>query len=474
MSLLGVLFIFGFFMILASGRITYLESSKLPAITTVGSLVLIGIYLVPVDIFTKYLLIVLSLSLFSVLFMNEANKLQIAYPLITGSFFGIVFWQFFLANYDVFLLIIGYVCIETLFLSYVGNLRKYSWCIFAFTLGIVLSIILQPIGLAALLIGFSIGFEVLWRVPEVPELEIIFEKYNIHHGNVQSFLLASIAALLVNQGINNLVVVGESFLLVLLTSLLVANGKTASVQLEYVMSFAVTVTLSALVFEFITMFFLYTSILVVYPSLVIIAIFLFWSSKQEPYRQYNWHLFSAIIAFLLSLEWYIFYGMFESMILIIPTFVTGFFLLELKIPESDWKSKSELIPAMSSSILLAEIIWIWHATIGFMLEPIVVLIGVGIILLSTIFIPAFEAVDWFSFRRPWIIVSTFAALCLTSLFTGWNMLSLQLPSSPLLLLGIGFILYSIFTTPYFIKAEKSIQLEDSQSRYHQQWIPAII
>ncbi|MHA1137271.1 MAG: hypothetical protein ACTSSE_12370 [Candidatus Thorarchaeota archaeon] len=474
LSVLGALFIFGSLMTFANGKITYLESSKLPAITAVGSLVLTGIYLVPVDIFTKCLLIVLSSSLFSVLFMNEANKGQIAYPLITGSFFGIVFWQFFLANYDVLLLIIGYVCIETLFLSYVGNLRKYSWCIFATTLGIVISIILQPLGITGILIGILIGFEVFWRVPEVPELEAIFERYSIHHGNVQSFLLASITALLVNQGINDLVVVGESFLLVLLTSLMFANRKTASVQLEYAMSFAVTLTLSALVFEFITMFYPLTTILVVYPSLIIIAMFLLWSSGQEPYRQYNWHLFSAIIAFLVSLVWYIFYGMFETVILVIPTFVTIFFLLELKIPESDWKSKSELIPAMSSSILLAEIIWVWHATIGFMLEPIVVLIGVGVLLLSTIFIPAFEAIDWFTFRRPWIIVSTFASFCLTGLFTGWNILSLQLPSSPLLLLGIGFIFYSLFTTPYFIKAEKSIQLEDSLSKYHQQWIPAII
>lgn len=474
LSVLGVLFIFGFFTIFTSGRITYLESSKLPAITAAGSLVLIGIYLVPIDIFTKYLLIVLSSSLFSVLFINEADKLQIAYPLITGSFFGIIFWQFFFVNYDVFLLIFGYVCIETMFLSYVSNFRKYSWCFFAATLGIVISIILQPIGLAALLFGFLIGLEVLWRVPDVPELEIIFEEYSIYHGNVKSFLVASIAALLVNQGMNDLVVVGESFLLILLTSLLVTNRKTASVQLEYAMSFAVILTLSALVFEFITMVFLYTTLLVFYPSLMIIALFLVWSSGQEPYRQYNWHLFSSIAALLVSFGWYIIYGSFESVILVIPTFVSVFLLLELKIPELDWKSKSELIPAISSLILLTEILWVWHATIFFMLEPNLVFIGTGFFLLLAIFYPLSDAIDTYTFRKPWKFISIYASLCLTGLFTGWNILSIQLPYNPLLSLSVGFILYSLFVTPYAMKAEKHKQLEDTQFAAHKEWIPAII
>ncbi|MCK4566570.1 MAG: hypothetical protein KAU48_04595, partial [Candidatus Thorarchaeota archaeon] len=78
LSILGVVFIFGFLTIFASKRIMYLESSRIPAITATGSLVLMGIYLVPVDLFTKLLLLVLSSSLFSIPFLNETYKSQIS------------------------------------------------------------------------------------------------------------------------------------------------------------------------------------------------------------------------------------------------------------------------------------------------------------------------------------------------------------------------------------------------------------
>ncbi|MGY5880205.1 MAG: hypothetical protein RTV31_08140 [Candidatus Thorarchaeota archaeon] len=474
LSILGVLSIFGFFMIFASEKITYLESVKLPTVTAVGSVVLIGIYLIPVDIFTKCLLITLSASIFSVLFIDEADRLRMAYPLITGSFFGIIFWQFILANYNMLLMVIGYVCVEALFLSYVSNLRKYSWCIFASTLGIVISIILQPIGLAAILIGLLIGIEVLWRVPDAPELESILEEYTIYQDYAKSILVASIAALLVNIGTNNLVVVGESFLLILLTSFLIVNRKTANILIEYSLSLAVTLTFSALVFEFIASIFLYSTLWVVYPSLMIIAMFFLWSSGQEPYRQSNWHMFSAIIALLASLGWYIIYGSLESVILVIPTFVSAFLMLELKIPETGWKSKSELIPVISSVVVLAEILWVWHTALLFIFEPNLIFIGTGFFLLLAIFYPLSDAVDSYTFRRLWQLVSVYASLCLTDLFTGWNILSLQLPTFPLLSLSVGFILYSLFVTPYAMKAEKWKQLEDDQKTAHIEWIPAII
>jgi hypothetical protein len=62
------------------------------------------------------------------------------------------------------------------------------------------------------------------------------------------------------------------------------------------------------------------------------------------------------------------YSSIESVILVIPTFVSVFLLLELKVPESAWKSKSELIPAIASLILLAEIVWVWHAILYFTFE----------------------------------------------------------------------------------------------------------
>jgi hypothetical protein len=54
------------------------------------------------------------------------------------------------------------------------------------------------------------------------------------------------------------------------------------------------------------------------------------------------------------------------------------------------------------------------------------------------------------------------------------MLSFQLPHDPLLTLGIGFTLYSLFATPYVRKAEKSGKMEDNLLNAHKEWIPAII
>ncbi|TFH07909.1 MAG: hypothetical protein E4H14_07505 [Candidatus Thorarchaeota archaeon] len=474
LSILSVLFIFGFFMIFASNGIRYLESFKISVIIATSSLILMGIYLVPVDPFTKYLLLVLSSSILSIPFLSEINKLQIAYPLITGSLFGSIFWHYFLENYNTVLLLIGYICVETLFLSYVSKIRKYSWCIFAASLGIVVFLLLEPMGISAILIGFTISMEILWRVPETPDLEIIFEEYSIYHNNLKSFLFALIGASLIILGTNNLVIVGESFLLILLVCLFIANRRSLSILFRYAISFAATLTLSALIFALISLVYLFDTLLVVYPSLIIIAIFLYWSSRQELFRQINWHLFSSIVALLVSLGWFIIYSTFESVILCVPTFVSVFLLIETIIPGSERKSKSELIPAISSLIILAEIIWVWHAVLRFTLDLNLVFIGTGLILLSTILFPLSNAIEWFSFRSPWKIVSAYASLCLTLLFTGWNILSLQLPDIPLLSLSIGFILYSLFATPFVKKAEKSKQLEDSQLNAHKEWIPAIL
>jgi hypothetical protein len=335
-------------------------------------------------------------------------------------------------------------------------------------------IVLHSLGIAALLIGFTTSFEILWRAPQVPDLEIIFEKYSIQHANVKSFLFAVTGAFLINQVVTNLVIVGESFLLILLASLIVANRKYASVLLQYVMSFAATLALAALVYTFTAITFLADSILVAYPSFMIIAIFLLWRSGRNPYRQSNWHLLAIIVALLVSMGWYIIYETFESAILLVPTFISVFLLVELKIPESDWKSKSELIPVISSLILLTEILWVWHATIFFTMESNLIFIGTGFFLLLAIFYPLSEAIDVYTFRKPWKLVSGYTSLCLGGLFTGWNILSLQLPYNPLLTLSVGFILYSMLVTPFVRIAEKNVQLEDYQPKAPIEWIPAII
>ena len=474
LSILSFLFIFGILMVFASRKITFLDSSKIPALTAISSLVLIGIHLVPVDLFSKILLLVLSSSLFSIAFLNDTNKVQLSYPLITGSFFGIIFWNCFLANYNVVLLIFGYICIETFLLSIPEKIRKYSWCIFASTFGIVVSILLEPIGISSILLGFTIGIEILWRIPETPDLETIFERYAIYFGILRSFLFALIVASLVIQWTTNFVVVGETFLFVLLVSLLIANRKSANTLHRYALSFATTITLSTLVFTFSTIAFPIDSLLLLYPSFIIIAIFSYWSSHREPNRLANWHMFSTIISLLVSLPWYMVYSSIESVILVIPTFVSVFLLLELKVPESAWKSKSELIPAIASLILLAEIVWVWHAILYFTFEPNLIFAGIGLILLSTIVFPTSNAIDWFSFIRPWKLISVYTSLCLTILITGLDMLSFQLPHDPLLTLGIGFTLYSLFATPYVRKAEKSGKMEDSLLNTHKEWIPAII
>jgi hypothetical protein len=474
LSILGFLTSLGFLLVLASSRISYFESSKIPAFIATSSLVLIGIYLVPVDIFSKVLLLVLSSSLFSLLFLDDTRKFQISYPLITGSFFGVIFWHYFLENYNAVLLVFGYICIESFFLSFSDRIRKYSWCVFAPTLGIVVYFLLEYIGISAVLIGVAVSIEVLWRVPDTPELEIIFERYTVIIGNVKSFLTAFIVAFQLIQFTTNIVAVGESFLLTLLISLLIANRRNVSILHQYALSFGATVALSALVFSLSTTVMPIDSLLVVYPSLIIVAIFSYWSSRRGPYKQANWHLFSTIIAALLSVGWNIIYGTVEAVILIIPTFAAVFLLVELKVPESALKSKSELIPSISSLILLAEIVWMWHAILYFTLDLTQIFVGTGVILLSTISYPLSKAIDWFSFSRPWKLVSAFVSLCLTILLSGWNMFSLQLPINPLLVLGSGFVLYSVLATPLVRKAEESRGLEDDQLNAHKEWIPAIV
>ncbi|MBY8998148.1 MAG: hypothetical protein KGD60_10475 [Candidatus Thorarchaeota archaeon] len=474
LSILGFLFIFGFSMALVSRRITFLDSPKIPATIAIASLVLTGIHLVPADLFTKILLLVLAFSLFSLAFLSETNIAQISYPLITSSFFGIVFWYFFLQNYNMVLLIFGYICIETFLLSFLEKIRKYTWCIFASTFGIVVYILLEPMGISAILIALASGIEILLLVPETPDLEIIFENYSFYLGNVRSFLIASIVASLLIQWTNNLVLIGETFLFILLVCLSIVNRRNVSILASYVLSFATTIVLSLLVFTAIAILYPIESLVVVYPSFIIIAIFAYWRSRHEPYRKANWHMLSTIIALLTSLIWYIIYSSVESVILVIPTFVSVFLLLELKVPESDWKSKSDLIPIISSLILLAEIVWVWHAIIILAYEPTLIFVGTGLLLLYTISFPIFGAIDWFSFKRPWRIVSVYASLSVTILFTGWNIFSLQMPSDPLLAIGIGFILYSLLSTPLVRTAEKSRNLEDNQLNAHKEWVPAMI
>ena len=474
LSILGILAIFGFFMTFASRRISFLDSAKIPATIATSSLVLMGIYMVPIDIVTKILLLILSSSLFSLLYLDETQIARITYPLVTGSFFGILFWLFYLESYNVSLVVFGYLCVETFFLSFLEDLRKYSWCIFALTLGIVVYILLEPMGVPAILVSLLIGMETLWRIPETPDLEVIFEKYAIYHSNVKAVLIASIVAFLIFPWTTNLVLVGETSLLTLLIGLSIANRKSASILAQYVVSFATTITLSSIAFTFSPLVVPSDSLLVAYPSFIIIAIFLFWSSRREPYRQANWHMFSTIVALLVSLAWYDIYSSLESLILVIPTFACVFLLVELKVPESERKSKSELIPTISSVIVLAEIIWVWHGILLLALGPNLIFIGTGLILLYTIAFPIFSAIDWYSFKPLWRIVAAYASLCLTILFTGWNMFSLELPSEPLQPLGIGFILYSLLATPLVRTAERSKKLEGNQLKAHNEWVPAII
>jgi len=474
LSILGIPAIFGFLLALVSPRITLLESTKIPASIAVASLVLIGIYLIQVDIFTKALLLVLSSSLFSLLYLNEDQIAKFTYPLSTGSFFGIVFWQYYLVSYEAILILSGYICIETCFLSFLEKLRKYSWCIFASTLGIVVYILLEPMGVSAILVALLIGLETLWRIPETPELETTLEEYVIYHNNVKAVLIALLVAFLILPLTVNLVLVGETFLLILLMGLSIANRRSASVLSRYVVSLATTLTLSAIAFTFAPLVIPSDSLLLTYPSLIIASIFFVWRSQREPFRQVNWHVFSIIIAMLLGIGWYIIYASIESLILVISTFVSSFLVLEIKIPERDWKRKSELIPAISSIILLAEIIWVWHALLFSNFGVAVIFIGSGLILLYSIVFPISGAIDWASFKHPWRIVTIYASLGLTILFTGWDLFSLQLPINPLQPLGTVCILYSLLATPLVRKAEKSRNVEDEQLKIHNEWIPAIL
>ncbi|MHA1638002.1 MAG: hypothetical protein ACTSUB_08305, partial [Candidatus Thorarchaeota archaeon] len=63
---------------------------------------------------------------------------------------------------------------------------------------------------------------------------------------------------------------------------------------------------------------------------------------------------------------------------------------------------------------------------------------------------------------------------LAILLTGWDVFAFQLPPYPLLSIGVGCILYSVFTTYFVRNAEQSEELKEHLLISHIEWIPAII
>jgi hypothetical protein len=442
----------------------------------ISAILLLGLYLAPFDLLSKVFLAAFGIGLIATPVLGEANRVFIAYPVVTGALLAFLFWHFYLYTQDVTLVVAGYVAVESMLLSVPEQLRtNVTWTVFAVSTGLTLTLALSPFMTISFVLGSFVTLEILRFTPGLN----IGEKTGILLGVARALLVGVSVYLLIISWIplpsplrHPLMEFGISSLTA--TAILAFSMRRfiSSKRLIGLQSIAV-LNLCIVIFSYLWAIMgvdiLYSAYITGIPLLAFTGVL----STGDTFKRASWLLSCIVATAMISVSWFTYYRSIESLWLCITTAIFLLSSLRLTDPKGHEDIAGITNVAIGTLIFMLETIWVWHSFLVFFFDMNVILAGIGLLLTPAILMPLRCAISWDVFRILWGVVSTTIAVSLGSLISGWNLYDLILPTEPYLAAGIILSLFSILSTPAYLWIEGRLRINEDHLTARYSWGPGL-
>ncbi len=462
-SVLVMTSMIGILLTLVSSEIHFIRDRRVPGFIGLISVLLLVVYLLPVDLVTKMLILSCGFSSVGFNVLTNRSTRTALFVLLSSSLFGIVFWNLYLMGFDPIIVILEFLILESLTLNLSEYTRSWStWYLLSFAIGGLLHIFLIPYTIAAPFFAFLVSMEMI-RI--TPEIEYRF----MEHFMILDFL----RALLIGISVGLYLITIFDFLItleisiILSLSVLVASsqnyrGPLASASLGLTLAFASSTLIFTMMHDYLGISLLAITIPASLPILIVSLL----RSKMGPFKTPHWYLLATTLILDAGVIWYTLYNSVESLLLAPPSILLAFCVALQWHPEAEGERTSRVPELIGSTIIFLEAVWIWHAFYIIHFDWIFILFGIGLIPLLSIFYPLLEINVNEDFEFVWDLISIIAAITTGSYLTSWNLFSFTLPEFPILTFGAILSLYPLFAIPGFVVCERYTKLERA---FHYAW-----
>ncbi|MHA2356855.1 MAG: hypothetical protein ACXADC_16915, partial [Candidatus Thorarchaeota archaeon] len=477
LNLLGVTTIFSILFTISMPVMLFIERRARSAAIAFSAALLLGLYLTPVDLISKLLLAAFGIALIAVPVLSEDNRVMLAYPAVTGALFSFLFWHLYLFTFDASLVVSGFIAVESLLLSIPEQLRtKLAWIAFASSTGVTVAIMLSPFMNINLVLAALVAIEILRFTPGVA----IGEKTGLFLGVARAGLVGASAYLLIVSWVpvsspirDPLMVIGLSGLAATIVLAVSMSRFVSSESLVALQSIAV-VNVCFVIFPYLWVILGFDILYSLYLAGIPLLAFTGIRAMRDTFKRGSWMLSCLLSTAMISFGWYAFYRSLESFWLCLPT---AFFLLS-SLRLTDPKGLEDKAGAtnleIGTSILLLEVVWIWHSLLVFFLNLDVIIAGIGLLLAPVILLPLRGAVSWDVFRTIWGVVGAIIAISMGFLLTGWDLYSLTQPTEPYLAAGVILSSFSLLTTPVYLWFEGRLNINEDHLTARFSWSPSLL
>ncbi|MHA1903630.1 MAG: hypothetical protein ACW968_06840 [Candidatus Thorarchaeota archaeon] len=450
--------------------IHFLKSRKWALASLIGFALLLGVYLLPGDVIQRVLVSAIGYSALAAPLLNDINRVRVAYPVITGSCLGLLFWQLNLMFANPILMLSGFIAAESFLLLIPKQLRSWPfWLLFSMASSFLIYNILLSFTWVSPLIAIIFLIE---SIRVTPNVTFQFSDYEIPLGIIRSVLVTAVIGFTILPLID-LIIVGELSIFVFAMVLQFSIGSKVRELFSASLLVIAAGSLSLLAYTYLTQILMQSPILSIYPCAAPLIALSIAKSIEGSYRQKGWNLFTIIATVLISSSWYVFYGQFEVLLLSLTTGIFVILLCSVWIPGKGVRRGLIESLVIISFLVLVESVWIWHAILVLQLSPQLILSGIALIMLSLILFPIRGAISWVKFEFIWDFIATFVAISIGALLTNWDLTSLTLPYNPLYTLGVCLSIFSLVSTPAFVAAEDKGGFEKTDMVSHFTWLPSL-
>ncbi|MFX1471536.1 MAG: hypothetical protein ACFFBM_03445 [Promethearchaeota archaeon] len=476
LSILGSVALFSVLFTLLMPVMIFFKQQVPSAAFAISVALLLGLYLAPFDPTSKVFLAIFGVGLIATPVISRANRVLLAYPIVTGALLAFLFWHFYLYSLDAALVIAGYIAVESMLVSIPEQLRtKATWTVFAVSTGMSIALVLSPFMTINLVLAALVALEILRFTPHLS----IGEKTGIFLGITRAALVGASVYLLIISWIPTpsplrepLMELGLSSLsATIILALSMRNFISAEilVGLQSVAVFNLCFLIFSYLWEIMLVDGLYSAYIAGIPLLAFTAVL----SKGETFKRASWMVSCLVTTAMVSFSWYTYYRSMESLWLCVTTAVFLLSSLRLTDPKGHEDNAGVTNIAVATLIAMLEVIWVWHSLLVFLFDTNVILAGVGLLLTPVILLPLRGAIPWDVFRILWSVVSVSISISLGSFISGWDLYGLAPPAEPYLAAGIILSLFSVLSTPAYLLIEGKLKINEDHLTARYSWSPSI-
>ena len=476
LNIVGSVALFSVLFTISMPVMIFLKQQARSAAFAISTALLLGLYLAPFDNISKVLLAIFGIGLIATPVISKANRVLLAYPVVTGALLAFLFWHFYLYTLDATLVVACYVAVESMLLSIPEQLRtKATWTVFAGSTGMTIALVLSPFMTINLVLAALVALEILRFTPNLS----IGEKTGMFLGLARAALVGVSVYLLIISWIPQpsplrepLMELGLSSLAATMILAVSMRNFISAERLVGLQSVAV-LNLCLVIFSYLWAIMLVDGLYSAYIAGIPLLAFTAVLSKGDTFKRSSWMASCLAITAMVSFGWFTYYRSMESLWLCVTTAVFLLSSLRLTDPKGHEDSAGVTNIAVATLITMLEVVWIWHSLLVFLFDTNVILAGVGLLLTPVILMPLRGAISWDVFRILWCAVSASISLSLGSFISGWNLYELTPPAEPYLAAGIILSLFSLLSTPAYLLIEGKLKIDEDHLTARYSWSPSL-